>query len=225
MKKSCPNTLLALFCIFFSMLAQATIRDGLYFGAGAGVSYDQYNLSTNYAISGITATNDSNENNVLGNVFIGYGYTTPSAFFVGGELGGYFPNHSATLQHRFDLNLPVSHVNDTLTIHSAVTLDLLPGYAVTDNLLLYGRTGLSYGNVSLHQSSAYLFKDFTQEENLWGGRFGLGGTFALSNNLGLSVDYFYTAYQNMSFYKTPYHTQFTANPSSDYVGLSILYRV
>lgn len=225
MRISYPNTFLALFCVFFSVLAQATIRDGFYLGAGAGVSYDQYDLNTRYAISSLTSTNKTNENNILGNVFVGYGYTTPSAFFVGGELGGYFPNHSVTLQNRWDLNYPYTHVNDKLTLEDAVTLDLLPGYNITQNLLLYGRTGLSWGGMSIHQSSPLLAKEFSQDENLWGGRFGVGGTFALDNNLGISVDYFYTAYQNMSFYKTPYQSQFTANPSSDYIGLSILYRI
>lgn len=225
MKKNFSSKILALFCICFSISTHATVRDGLYLGAGAGVSYDQYDLSTRYSIPGLTVNNKSNENNVLGNVFVGYGYTAPNAFFVGGELGGYFPNHSVTLQNRFDLNLPYSRVNDKLTLRDMVTLDLLPGYAITQNLLLYGRTGLSYGGLSLNQSSPIFAKEFTQNENLWGGRFGVGGTFALDEHFGISVDYFYTAYQNMSFYKTSYYSQFTANPSSDYVGMSVLYRI
>lgn len=225
MQKIFSFNIFALSCLFLSISAQASIRDGLYLGAGAGFSYDQYDLSTRYSLSGLNTNNHANTNNVLGNAFIGYGYTSPSNLFIGGELGGTFPNHSITLQDRFDLNLPHSYVKDQLIFEDAVTLDALPGYAVNPNILLYGRTGVSHGSLSLNQSSPILAKEFTQNENLWGGRFGVGGTLAIDDHLGISLDYFHTSYQNMNIYKAPYDTHFTANPSSDYVGLSLLYRL
>ncbi len=215
-----------IFLIFFSFAVDANnTRDGLYLGAGVGWSANEYSLNTNYASNGITTVNSANDSQFLGDIFIGYGYTTASSIFWGAELGTYFPSRSVTIGSHPNLTYPGLNVSDTLNIQDYVTLDLLPGYAIGQNVLVYGRAGLAYGSLKLNQPSVSGIPGFNMNENTWGGRFGIGVNLAVSSSFGIGIDYFYTTYKNMNVYAQAYNANYTANPSSNFVGLSILYAV
>lgn len=213
-------------CFFISLAAEANnTRDGLYLGAGVGWSANDFDLNTNYASTGITTLNNANASQVLGDIFIGYGYTTASSLFWGAELGTYFPSRSITVGSHPSLSYPGLNVSDTLKIQDYVTLDLLPGYAISQNMLVYGRAGLVYGSLQLNQPSVAGISGLNMNDNTWGGRFGVGVNLAVSNTFGIGIDYFYTTYKNMSVYAAPFNANYTAKPSSNFVGLSILYAV
>ena len=224
MKKT-KITLFVSMLVFSIPIDASNTRDGLYLGAGLGLSANEYTLTTSYGTTGLTTLNSASSNHVLGDVFIGYGYTTASAFFWGAELGTYFPSRSITIGSHTNLAYPSINISDTLKIQDYLTLDLLPGYALTQNVLLYGRAGLVYGSLQLNQPSVGGIQGFNATESTWGGRFGVGVNFALSSNFGIGFDYFYTTYSNMSVYESPFNSNYTAKPASNFVGVSILYAV
>lgn len=211
--------------IFVALNAQANTRDGFYVGAGIGMSADEYELTTTNLTSGLAIKNNANNTNVIGDIFAGFGYTTASSFFWGGEIGTYFPSRSITVENRPDLTFPSIGVSDTLKIQDYLTLDLLPGYAVSQNVLVYGRAGLAYSSLSLKQPARGVVPNFNTSENKWGGRFGVGANFAFNRNFGVGIDYFYTTYQDLNVLTSPFNTRFTTKASSNFLGISILYTV
>ncbi len=210
--------------ISVTLNAQANTRDGFYVGAGIGMSADEYELTTTNLTSGLSIKNNADDTNAIGDIFAGFGYTTASSFFWGGEIGTYFPSRSITVKNRPDLTFPNTGVNDTLKIQDYLTLDLLPGYAISQNVLVYGRAGITYSSLSLSQAASGVIPSFNYSENKWGGRFGVGVNFSFNNNFGVGLDYFYTTYQNMNT-TAPVNTRFTTNASSNYLGISILYTI
>jgi len=226
MKKTKMTTLISIIAlIFFSLTAKANTREGPYLGAGLEMSFNNYDLNTNYTATGVTTINNASNSQLLGNVFIGYGNTTASSIFWGAELGANFPSRSITVGSHPTLSYPGINVSETLNIQDYVTLDLLPGYAFGQNLLVYGRAGLVYGSLKLTQPSSGAIPSFSTSENTWGGRFGIGVNLAISTQFGIGVDYIYTTYANMNVNSSLFNTSYTANPSSNFIGFSILYAV
>jgi outer membrane immunogenic protein len=215
------NTILAL--TMFSLDATANSRDGFYAGAGIGMSADTYEQTTTNLTTGLWIQNNANNTNVIGDIFAGFGYTTPSAYFIGGEIGTYFPSRSITIDSRPDLTFPTIGVSNTLKIQDYITLDFLPGYAISQNILVYGRAGVSYSSLTLNQATTRLTPSFSHDENKWGGRVGVGANFAFNNQFGVGLDYIYTTYQDINTYTGPFNTSFKASPSSNFLGVSILY--
>lgn len=208
----------------FSSMVQANSRDGFYVGAGIGMSADNYDLTTTNLATGLWIQNNADNTNVLGDIFGGFGYTTASAYFIGGEIGTYFPSRSITVANRPDLTFPHVGVNDTLTIQDYITFDLLPGYAISQNILVYGRVGASYAGLELNQPMTTPVPGFNNNENKWGGRVGVGANYAFNNQFGVGIDYIYTSYQD-TLYTSPFNTSFKANASSNFLGISILYTI
>lgn len=225
MKNAKINTLTPILLIFAALNVQANTRDGFYVGAGIGMSADEYELNTTNLSTGLSIKNNADNMNVIGDIFVGFGYTTASSFFWGGEIGTYFPSRSITVENRPDLTFPNTGVSDTLKIQDYLTLDLLPGYALSQNVLVYGRAGLTYSSLSLNQPASGAVPSFNGDENKWGGRFGIGANFAFNNNFGVGIDYFYTTYQDLNALTTPFNTRFTTKASSNFLGISVLYTI
>jgi len=225
MKNNTSIILSTILLVFFTMGVEANTRDGFYVGAGLGMSADQFELNTTNLTTGLSINNNADNTNVIGNIFAGFGYTTASSYFWGAEIGTYFPSRPVTINNRPDLTFPSIGVSDTLKIQDYVTLDLLPGYAVSQNILVYGRIGLTYSSLDLSQAATGPIPGFSTDENKWGGRFGIGANFAFNNNFGIGVDYFYTTYQNFNVTTAPFNTRFTPKASSNFLGISILYTI
>lgn len=214
-----------IFFTFFSLAIQANTRDGFYVGAGLGMSADEYELTTSNLITGLSIKNNANDTNAIGDLFVGFGYTTASSYFWGAEIGTYFPGRSITVENRPDLTFPSIGVSDTLKIQDYLTLDLLPGYALSNNVLVYGRLGLTYASLNLNQPASGFIPNFNTSENKWGGRFGIGANFAFNQNFGIGIDYFYTTYQDLNALTAPFNTRFSTKASSNFLGVSLLYTI
>ena len=213
-----------LFLLLYTLSATASIRDGFYVGAGVARTHDQLKLNSTLLSTDFSMTNEADEGSTLGNLFIGFGNTFPTAFFLGGELGANFPSHSITINGRSALTI-ATVVSNTLNITDYLTFDLLPGYLIGQNLLVYGRAGIVYGSLTLKQPATPLVPGFNSSDTVCGGRFGLGTTFALDEHFGIGFDYYYTIYQQYKFTAVPNNTQFESNASSNFFGFSLLYKI
>ncbi|AHE66912.1 outer membrane beta-barrel protein [Legionella oakridgensis] len=204
----------------------ASSRDGLYFGAGIGAAFDQFDLTTKNIINGFTVKSPMNEKtSAVGNVFVGYGGTADSGFYLAGELGTYFPSRSATNYGRPGVFITASTFTDTMRVQDYATIDALPGYRLNEAWLLYGRAGLTYAHFELNQAATALVPAFNSSENKWGGRIGAGLNFAFNSNLGIGLDYFYTHYPKVNTTAGAFNTSFTQQVCSNYVGISALYTI
>lgn len=222
--KSAQFILIA-FLIFFSLTPHANTRDGFYAGAGLGSTTDELELKTTHFSPDYTFHNTIEHDNIVGNIFAGYGYTTPNSLFVGGELGTNFPKRSLTAIGLPSGLGPYYTVTNTLYVQDYITIDILPGYVVNQNLLLYGRAGLSYGSLSLRQLPRYGLAGVTKSNNALGGRFGLGANYDLNNQWGIALDYDYTLYQKIDMYTYPYATEYSTKTTSNFFGISVLYHM
>lgn len=215
----------SLFFLLSSLTSHANVRDGLYLGAGLGESFVANELTTTSYSSGLTVNSDGDENNTIGNLFIGYGSTSDSGFFLGGELGTNFPGRTVNMDGIANAAFSPFVVSNRLTITDYVTLDLLPGYAINNGILLYGRAGFSYGQLRYKQVLNNSAFSIETDNNTWGGRIGLGTTIAFSPNFGMALDYYYSAYQEMTVASPLFNMQFKSKPSANFVGISLLYRL
>jgi outer membrane immunogenic protein len=225
MKKG--NLLVLGLAFLIAMNGHAAVRNGIYGGAGIGAAFDHYDLTTSNIATGFTVNSNANKTNLIGNAFIGYGYTADNCFYLGGELGTNFPKRSITINGRPGVVITPATFNDTLRIQDYVTGDLLPGYRIDTSWLVYGRVGITYSRLSVNQDANVSagtpsFSDGTMRV---GGRLGAGINYSLSNNLGLGVDYYYTFYQSKSTNWSTFLLNFNQKPYTNFVGLSLFYSI
>lgn len=202
-------------------------KNGLYLGAGVAGSFDHYQLKASNVVTGLSTTNTKNSSHVIGNAFIGYGYTAPNLFYLAGEVGTNFPERTTTIPDRHGVTLTPYTFSDKLQTQDYVTLDMVPGFRVKPNWLLYGRAGIAFSKLSLNQApnAAAGTVGFNASQNKVGGRFGAGVTYALTQHFAASVDYYYSVYQTASMNWPIYNIHFKSTPNSNFIGASIAYTI
>lgn len=215
---------LALFTILASSPVMATMRDNFYLGAGAGVAVDYWSLTVTDTSTGTNQITHSTGNNIIGNVFAGYGYTACNHFYLGGELGSNFPKRNTSLTRAGIISTSNSFI-DHLFVQDYVTADVLPGYRFNDKLLAYGRVGATYSHLSFLQGSNSTAgsDSFSSSSNKVGGRLGVGANCSLTKHLGAGLDYFYTYYPSVTSDWGQQNLQFKEKPHTSYLGLSVIY--
>ncbi len=212
------------FGLVISVSSHATSRDGFYVGLGVGASYDKFDLTTKNNATGFTVRSASeNATNVIGSAFLGYGNTAESGFYLGGELGTYLPKRSLTITNRPGVALTNLTFSDKLTVQDYVTFDVLPGFRLSENWLLYLRGGITYAHMTIYQPTQGAATSFSADNNRIGGRVGAGVNVGFTDNFGMSLDYFYTQYQDSSYTFPAFNTKFTQGVSSNYFGISASY--
>jgi outer membrane immunogenic protein len=211
------------FLLLLPFTTHANIRDGLYIGAGIGQSFDQNDLTTTNFTNGITLNSEANEGNTIGTLFLGIGYTGSNAFFLGAELGTNFPGRTVNMPGISSITFSPLTISNRLTISDYVTLDILPGYAINNSLLVYARAGISYGELTFKQVLNNTAFSIRNSDSTLGGRIGIGTNFAFSNNFGIGLDYYYSGYQEMTVPASLFNMQFKSKPHSNFVGVSLLY--
>ncbi len=223
MKSSMKISLLC-FSFAFVPVVQAHMSDGFYGGLGVGGVFDRYHLITRNVVTGFTVNSPvSSENKLLGRVFMGYGTTFGQRWYLGGEFGTAFPSRRTTIANRPGVSLTASTFTDQLYIRDYVTLDLLPGYQINKNWLLYVRAGGTYGKLSIYQFATPKSPEFGDREGKWGGRIGVGTRFAIHQHFALGLDYFYTRYQQKVSEVPQFTLQFNQSLHNHYVGVSLLW--
>jgi outer membrane immunogenic protein len=113
---------------------------------------------------------------------------------------------------------------DQLHITDYLGLDLLPGYRVNSDVLVYGRTGLSFRDVSINQpENVANSPSYFNSDNSIGGRFGAGITYALNTHLAVSVDYYYSYFPTFSSNWPLFDLKYNLKSDTNYLGLSLAY--
>ena len=75
--------------------------------------------------------------------------------------------------------------DDKYSITDYLTMDVLPGYRLNPDILLYGRAGVAFRNAFFTQEAVIgEFESVTDSTNSVNGRFAVGVTYSLSKKLG-----------------------------------------
>ena len=217
--------LVTLLLSFSSISSHAYVRDYLYLGAGVGPSFNNYSFTVKDIPTGLSITSYPSNISWIGNIFLGYGYTFTNCFYLAGELGTNFPNRTTSVTRSGVIN--ALQYQDQLGLQDYITLDLLPGYRGFDpSLLVYGRIGASFSRMTISQNASGTDQSFSASYGTTaGGRIGIGATYSLTLNLGLSADYYFAAYPTLWVNQTlnSGSSQYKQQPHVNYLGLSLLY--
>lgn len=200
-------------------------KENLYAGVGVGGAFNSERVNTDNVIFENQVTASDDNNHVVGNLFIGYGHTFANSLFLGIEANTYFPRHVVNF-YSPGVTITGPIYQDQYAINDYLGLDLLPGYRVNSDLLLYGRAGLSFRDVSINQpQNVPDSPSYFNSTNTVGGRFGAGATYALSQHIAASVDYVYSYFPTFSSNWPLFNLQFNLKTHSNYAGVSLVYTV
>jgi len=203
--------------------AHAIIRDQAYLGAGVAATFDDYKLNATNRTAGASSKVSTTDTSALGDVFIGYGYTFDTQFYLAAELGTYFPRRSATLPPRPGVTVLGPRFIDHVNVQDYLTGDLLLGRRCNQDWLTYLRLGLVYDNVGVYQPSQLGTGSFRKNKHGVGERVGVGLNYALNDHWGIGADYYYTFHSKLNATWPAYNLNFSEKIGSNFIGLSIFY--
>jgi len=214
------RTLVCLSVLFVSAL-QANTREGIYAGAGVGSTFNHYDLVATNLLTGLTFSTPNSPSKTLGNVFLGYGSMLfNDNLYLAAELGSYFPRRTVIVQDRPGVTITNLLFTDELHVQDYLTIDLLPGHKINENVLIYVRAGLAISQLSIDQFPAIGVPAFNDKETKVGGRIGTGINIAVTNHFALGFDYFYTLYKKKSSEFQQFNILFSQELHTNYVGVS-----
>lgn len=218
---------ISLIACLICFTAEATVREGIYIGAGCGATFDHFEYkATNLQTSNVVKKS-INKSHCLGMAFLGYGHTFDfcnSNFFIGGEIGTSFPKRFVTI-HRQGATFTNQTFVNHMSVQEYMNIDLMPGYRLLNKMLFYVRAGTSYAKLKLSQdanASANL-SALHKKSNKWGLRLGLGLNYEFFDWLGIGIDYIYTGYQKISTVRSSTNTKHAQKTHTQYVGISIIF--
>ncbi len=161
--------------------------------------------------------------NALGGLLAGYGETMGN-WYGGGEISATANQGSMTFAHMGTGTRINDSFSETIKIQNLFNLDVIPGYFISDSLLMYGRMGLSLGRMSFNQYKNNA-GEYSFSESMTGGRAGLGIETPLTDKFTLAADYIYTNYFNNGFDEANGHEHYVVYPQDNEVALSIKYNL
>lgn len=203
---------LALFLLCLNPIAttplQAEARDGVYFGAGCGASFDNLKYSARNVDTHNRISKRSNRAHCIGTAFLGYGLNAYNNYFIGGEIGTTFPERTVQIRRK-GVTFTDTFFKNKLSIHDYFNADLLIGYRFDCNFLFYGRVGLTCARLKLNQATNVEFDipGFSKSSNKCGYRLGCGINFSFTSCLALGVDYVYSEYPSVSTFRCEFDTR------------------
>lgn len=158
---------------------------------------------------------------LLAGIVVGYGFTTTKGLFVGGEMGGSFPNKPATIQ-RFGVVYTGEVFVNHISVQDYVNGDFLIGYRPTEPLLTHAKGGVVLSRFELSQqfTPSIPNSSFSDSSLGWGARVGAGVNYSVIGRFSLGLDYTYTKYQTSDYLWSTFDVQFSKQVSSHYITLS-----
>lgn len=210
-------------CMFCCTSLQATVRESVYIGAGCGAAFDHFDFTARNTNTGFTIKRKTDKTQYQGTAFVGYGYTFPGCFYLAGEIGTNFPRHSGTI-HRPGVTLTDFRFENHVSVQEYVYGDVLPGYRVSQDFLIYARVGGSYGKLKLKldQNIAAGVAEYNFHSTKWGFRAGVGINYTVNEYIGLGLDYIYTEYPKFKTHIDLYASDQIQQPQTHYVGVSVI---
>ncbi|HBB52451.1 MAG TPA: hypothetical protein DCZ80_00940 [Legionellales bacterium] len=204
-----------------------TMKEGFY--AGAGIGGAMYNDK----ISGLNPSNSAqveksfNNNSALASIFAGVGQTYFDKYYLGAEANSYFPSHRVVWQDRPGVSVTQYTYEDQFQIQNYVNLDLLPGYRIRPEWLVYGRVGISFSNIVLNQepNTAADVSMYSSNTTATGGRFGGGLAYQITEHVGAGIDYYYAYNPTSNHSFNDKNTVVSINSHLNYIGYSLFYTV
>lgn len=208
--------LILLTCI--SSHLAAFVREGFYCGLGFADSIDFYSQKVS---GGTTVKVSKNLDHLVGSLFVGFGHTLCN-FYIGGEVGTYFPKRSITAERQGAV-FQNSTFLTTTSVEDYVTGDLLLGFRPNEVLLCYLRGGAAYSRLSFFQFTNELesvpSRDRKKTDAAW--RAGIGLNYSITPHFGIGLDYIFTSYPTLNF-TTSSTAKFKIKSSSNYIGVSAI---
>ncbi len=155
-------------------------KEGLYAGLGVGGSFNNDALDLTATSGQLNLKKSSDQ--WVGTILAGYGYTFTNSLFLGVEASTTFPHRTQNIYTR-GIALPQVTFLEQYSIKDYLGLDLLPGYRVNSNVLIYGRAGLAFRDIYFNQpENNALSEAYFNSTNQVGGRFGAGIAYALNTS-------------------------------------------
>ncbi len=200
-------------------------KEGVYLGAGVSASINNNKLTPTAPLTGVTVNVSANNTTALGNAFLGYGHTFMNNLYLGGEANLLTPR-VAKFNSRPGVVFASNVFDNKYTIDNSFSLDLLPGYRLNSNVLVYGRVGMAFTNVNMNQQGVTLAtQNIAESANFVNGRFGAGVTYGFTKHFAASVDYYYTYAPRFGTYSPILPVQLDFKTSSNVIGMSLVYTV
>ncbi|MFP1133234.1 outer membrane protein [Asticcacaulis sp. W401b] len=159
-----------------SPAAFADAFDGIHVGAGVGSK----NLSVDDRLPGLNVRADKSKRETSPQIFAGFDKTISDRFVIGGEL-------NVGLKNR-DLAIRTNAVSYKAEIGKTVDLTARAGVLATDNLLLYGRAGVSRYKVereAFNGTTRLLSSKKTETRPVYG----VGAEYAFNDHVSLRGEY------------------------------------
>lgn len=211
-------------CLIGPIQSNAMVREGIYIGAGCGATFDSYRFTARNITTGFTVKKNLHKTHSLGTAFLGYGYTLPQCFYIAAEAGTTFPSRSVKF-NRPGVSLTNFTFNNHLTIQDYVYADLLPGYRLSCDWLIYGRIGVSYAHerLVLEENPAAGVARYSFSKNRCALRLGVGLNYSISECVGVGIDYCFTDYRKQRTHIDLYTLDQIQRPQAHYVGISVIF--
>ena len=191
---------------------------GLYFGAGVGVESFESAGFLNVGPTALPSTGttppvvvdaainvDLGDTDFAGTIYLGYGFDFDELFdidaledlYLALEVNATFSSIKADANLQTSLEPVISTltaVSSSLELNNSYGVSLLPGFWVTEDVLVYLRGGVVWGHIESKIIGA--ISNDTKTTNQFGGQFGGGLEYGVTENVNLRAEYIYTAYQS-----------------------------
>jgi|LauGreDrversion4_2_1035121.scaffolds.fasta_scaffold81194_1 outer membrane immunogenic protein len=203
------------------------MKEGFYVGAGIGGAMYNDKVEARNPITLVSREKSFNTNSALASAFIGLGHTWFDTYFLGLEANTYFPHHKVEWPNRQGVTATTYTFRNRFLVQNYINLDLLPGYRVNPNWLVYGRAGLAFSDLIANEDGvrAGNVPPFSDTTTTIGGRFGAGINYQLSQHIGAGVDYFYSYNPLTSTSFNDLNAVIGLSSHYNYVGFSLFYTV
>lgn len=198
-------------------------REGLYFGAGVGDSFNRFNFRVFNTVTGFEEIFYPRRDRVMATVFGGYASTAKNGFYLAGEVGTDFPKRKARVI-RQGVQLTSTEFVDHLSVQDYVTADILPGYRINQRFLAYGRIGAAYSHLKFTQDATFTAPRFLNSYTIPSTRLGAGVNVGVTPQISVGVDYIYMGYQPLNaLFSNGFTILFNSLVRTNYVGVSAMY--
>lgn len=209
------------------MTETSFMKEGLYLGAGIGGAMYNDKIKAFNTLTFAQQEKSFNTSSALASVFIGVGKTWCDKYFLGLEANTYFPHHTTYWPDRPGVTKPGYFFEDKYVNQNYINLDMLPGYRLNSDWLVYGRAGISFSDIFFYQAANSAANESSQANTITvtGGRFGAGINYQISEHIGAGVDYFYSYIPNIDSSSVKCHKTQNFYSNFNYIGFSLFYTV